>query len=690
MRTSHWSALIFVMIVTAGAFAQGPAVAKEPGNALPYTPGLDLSYLDKAVDPCVDFYTYACGGWIKDNPIPADQSSWGVADKLQDDTRILLRHILEEAASTSQPRNATEQKIGDYYASCMDEAAINAAGAKPLQPDLERIAALRTKADIAAWLAYFHARDIYNQIGSSALFSFGSDQDFKNSSQFIAEADQGGLGLPDRDYYLKTDAKSADLRKAYVAHVERMFQLLGDAPSAAAANAETVMRIETALAKSSLTVVQRRDPNNVYHKMTTARLAALAPSFNWKRYFRDVGLGSLQSLNVTAPVFFRGMEAELKTESLPAWKAYLRWHLAHANARYLSVPFVTEHFNFYEKTLTGAKQLQPRWKRCVRFVDRDLGEALGEAYVARTFTPEDKQRTLSMVEAIERAMDRDLHEISWMSEPTREQALVKLHAVRNKIGYPDKWRNYSALNIVRGDHIGNIERSIDFEFQRNLHKIGRPIDRGEWLISPATVNAYYNSTMNDINFPAGILQPPLFDPKMDDAPNYGDTGGTMGHELTHGFDDEGRQFDAQGNLRDWWTPADAKNFEERANCVAEQYAQYTVVDDIKINSKLTLGEDVADLGGLRLAYDAWKEVTRDQKLSAIDGLSPEQRFFIGYAQSWCSNEREESLRMHAAIDPHSPPKFRTNGVVSDMPEFQQAFGCRPGVAMVREKVCRVW
>jgi putative endopeptidase len=675
------------------AFALRLGAQSSPSSAtagLPYTPGLDISYLDQSVDPCTDFYMYACGGWIKENPIPADQASWGVTEKLQDENRVLLRRILENAANPAAPRNATEQKIGDYYASCIDEAKINADGAKPLQHDLERIAALRSKADIAGWLAYFHARDIYNQLNSSALFSFGSDQDFKDASQFIAEADQGGLGLPDRDYYLKTDAKSADLRKAYVTHVQRMFELLGDASSAAAANAETVMRIETALAKSSQTVVERRDPNNVYHKMTTTQLAALAPSFDWKSYFHGVGLGSLQSLNVTAPDFFRGMNAELKAESLSTWKTYLRWHLVHANARYLSQPFLDEHFQFFEKTLTGAKQLQPRWKRCVRFVDRDLGEALGQSYVARTFTPADKQRALSMVEAIERAMDRDLHELTWMSEPTRQQALLKLHAVRNKIGYPDHWRDYSALNIVRGDYIGNVERSIDFEFQRNLHKIGRPIDRGEWLISPSTVNAYYNPTMNDINFPAGILQPPLFDPKMDDAPNYGDTGGTMGHELTHGFDDEGRQFDAQGNLRDWWTAADAKQFEQRTECVAGQYAQYTVVDDIKINSKLTLGEDVADLGGLRLAYDAWKEITRDQKLGPIDGLSPEQRFFIGYAQSWCTNEREESLRLHAAIDPHSPPKYRTNGVVSDMPEFQRAFGCKVGAAMVREKACRVW
>jgi endothelin-converting enzyme/putative endopeptidase len=409
------------------------------------------------------------------------------------------------------------------------------------------------------------------------------------------------------------------------------------------------MRIETALAKGSMTRVERRDPNKLYHKMSRAELAALSPSFNWERYFSGVGLAPVGSLNVAVPDFFKQMDALLKAEDLAALKTYLRWHLVHANARYLSSPFVAEQFNFYEKTLTGAREQQPRWKRCVRFVDRDLGEALGQAYVEKRFGPADKERALKMVREIEQAMERDLDQLAWMSPATKKQALEKLHAMRNKIGYPDKWRDYSNLKIARGDALGNFQRSIAFEFQRNLHKIGQPLDRGEWLISPSTVNAYYNPQMNDINFPAGVLQPPLFDPKMDDAPNYGNTGGTIGHELTHAFDDEGRQFDAHGNLKDWWTKKDAKEFNQRAQCIVDQYAQYVVVDDIKINSKLTLGEDVADLGGLILGWMAWQAQMASMPAQAaglLDGFTPEQRFFVGYAQWACENDQPENLRVN--------------------------------------------
>jgi len=657
---------------------------------VPYTPGLDLTAMDRTADPCVDFYAYACGGWQKNNPIPSDQSSWSVYSRMQDENRILLRSILENAAVNDPHRGSVNQKIGDYYASCIDEAAVNKAGLAVLKPAFDRIASMKSKADLAPTLAYLHPKDITIYFGNAALFRFGSEQDAKNSAEVIAAVDQGGLGLPDRDYYLKDDARSQAIRTKYLAHVQKMLELAGESPEQAAADAQTIMRIETALAKGSLTRVQRRDPNNVYHRMTVADLQALSPSFPWSTYFAANGLNNLQSLNVGAPEFVKTMETVLAAEDLAAWQAYLRWHLIHAQARWLPTAFVEEDFNFYGRTMTGQQELQPRWKRCVRFTDRALGDALGQAYVEIAFSSAAKQRTLTMVKQVESAMERDINQLTWMSPPTKQQALEKLHAVVNKIGYPDHWRDYTALNIVRGDAIGNGQRANEFEFRRQLNKIGKPVDRSEWYLTPPTVNANYDPQNNDINFPAGQLQPPAFDMKMDDAPNYGNTGGTIGHELTHGFDDEGRQFDAKGNLRDWWQPQDEKEFTARAQCVEDQYAKYVVVDDVTINSKLTLGEDVADLGGLMLAYMAWRDETQNKKLQPIDGLTPEQRFFVGYAQSWCSNERPENLRVRAKVDPHSPTRYRTNGVVVNLPEFQQAFTCKTGQPMAPEKRCRVW
>jgi len=660
----------------------GAPIASSQSAAPARQSVLDVTSLDPSVDPCTDFFTYSCGGWIKKNPIPADKTSWGFSSKLVDDNRVLLREILEEAAAPAPEKDLVKQKIGDYYSACMGEQAIETAGTVPLKAVSERIGRMHSKRDIAGLAASMPNR--------GALFDFQSDQDFKNSTLVIAEVDQDGLGLPDRDYYVKSDPKSVELRQAYVAHVQKMFELLGASPGVAATQAQAVMRIETALANGSLTAVERRDPKLLYHKMTLKQLEALSPSFRWKQYFSASGQPGLRTLNVTAPEFFKAMDAALRKEDLQSWKAYLQWHLVHANAPYLSSAFVNADFEFFGKTLSGAQELEPRWKRCVDYADHDLGEALGQAYVQRAFPPQAKQRAQKMVKEIEQAMERDIDGLSWMSSETKQRALEKLHAVANKIGYPDKWRDYSTLTIARDDELGNVLRAREFEFYRQLAKIGKPVDRGEWSMSPPTVNAYYNPQLNDINFPAGILQPPFFDPDADDAPNYGDMGGTIGHELTHGFDDEGRQFDPQGNLRDWWTAQDGKEFEQRASCISDQYSQYVVVDDIKINGQLTMGENVADLGGLLLAYMAWQDQTREKKLSAIDGFTPEQRFFIGYGQAWCNQTRDETKRMYAAIDPHSPDKYRANGAVSNMPEFQRAFQCKTGSAMVRENSCRVW
>ena len=666
-------ALVFACVVSF-------TVAQQPTDK--HEPALDVTSMDRSIDPCVDFFAYACGGWIRKNPIPPDQSSWDTYSKMQDENLGRLRSILEEASAADPKRDEVKQKIGDYYASCMDEKTIDARGAAPLDAGMKRIASIKSKADLADVAAAM--------IGKKVLFRFTSIQDFRDANQMIADADQGGLGLPDRDYYTKEDAKSQELRQAYVAHVQKMFELLGDKPADAAAEAQSVMRIETALAKGSMTRVERRDPKALDHKMTSSELVKLSPDFKWPVYFAKVGIPSLNSLNVSSPNFFKVLSAEIDAESLGDWKTYLRWHLVHADAPDLSAPFLSEDFAFYGKTLRGQQELQPRWKRCTEEIDRNLGEALGQAYVQKYFTPEAKQQALKMVKEIEAAMQQDITGLPWMSATTKEQALTKLRGMANKIGYPDKWRDYSTLDIVRGDALGNVDRSRKFEFDRQLAKIGKPVDRGEWDMTPPTVNAYYNPQMNDINFPAGVLQPPAYDPSSDAAPNYGDTGGTIGHELTHGFDDEGRQFDAQGNLRDWWTPEDAKEFQQRADCISNQYSGYTIIDDVKINGKLTLGEDVADLGGLLLAYMAWKDDTKNEKLEPIEDLTPDQRFFVGYGQSWCGHSRDETKRLRATVDPHSPEKYRTNGVVSNMPEFQEAFHCKAGSPMVNQNACRVW
>lgn len=659
--------------------------AEEPLQALPYAPSLDLGSMDRGTDPCVDFYRHACGGWQKNNPIPPDQASWDVYGKLQEDNLRYLWGLLRDAAEPRDAREAAQRQAGDYFAACMDEARVAAAGLAPLQPQLQRVAALSSREAIAPLLAELHLSGT-----DGAMFSLRAEQDFRDATRVIATVDAGGLGLPDRDQYLRADARSQALRAAYLRYVARMFELLGDSPAQALAAARAVMAIETELARASLTRTARRDPRRIYHRMSLPQLRRMAPAFDWAGYLQASAVSADTPINVAEPRFVLHLARLLAQRPLADWKQYLRWHVANARAPYLSPPVAAAWFDFHLKTLRGVEQAPPRWKQCVRWVDRDLGEALGQLFVQRTFSPQTRERATRMVQAIERAMEQRIRQLDWMSAPTKQAALAKLHALVNKIGYPPAWRDYRALEIRRDDFFGNVARGQGFEARRQLAKIGRPVDRDEWVMTPPTVNAYYDAQLNAMNFPAGILQPPLFDPSLDDAPNFGNTGSTIGHELTHGFDDEGRQFDAQGNLRDWWKPRDTARFNERAACVARQYAGYTVVDDIRINSRLTLGEDVADLGGTVLAYVAWKTVTAGQALAARDGFTPDQRFFIGMAQWACSNERPQALRLQALTGVHSPNRHRVNGVLANMPEFAKAFSCRPGQPMVRTNPCKVW
>jgi endothelin-converting enzyme/putative endopeptidase len=688
MRGKIVAVLLQCLICAGVAFAQAPpGGTASSAPVLPYSPSLDLSSMDKSVDPCVDFYHYACGGWQRKNPIPPDQTSWSVYAKLFEDNLNFLHGILEQAASTTDSRDQVTREVGDFYAACMDEATVEQRGLSSVHEQLEAVAALRNAGDLPALIA-----GLQRVYGRRMLFAGGSAQDPDDSEQVIADLDQGGLGLPDRDYYAKGDAKSKETRARYLEHVQKIFELMGERTETAKTDAETVMRLETALANASLTRVERRDPYKLKHKMKVAELSGLAPKFDWTAYFREARYPPFDTLNVETPAFYQEVDKLLAEEPVANWKTYLRFHVVDGASPYLARAFVEENFAFYRKYLRGAKEQQPRWKRCVSYVNHNLDDALGQLYVARVFSPQLKESTLKMVRGIEDAMGQRIRALDWMSPETKQQALLKLAGIRNKIGYPDKWRDYSSIKILRDDFAGNVARTAAFESQRQINKVGKPVDHGEWMIPPTTVDAYYDPQMNDINFPAGVLQPPLYDPRMDDAPNYGNTGGTIGHELTHGFDDEGSQFDAKGNLRNWWTKEDREKFESRTKCVRDQYAQYVVVDDIHINSALTLGEDVADLGGEILAYMAWKAATRAKNLQPVDGLTPEQRFFIGFAQWDCANDRPENLRVRAVTDPHSPAQYRINGVLVNMPEFSEAFSCKASQPMTKpaEKVCRVW
>jgi predicted metalloendopeptidase len=673
------------ILAVVGILAVALASANLRAADQPTPWGFDTANLDKTCKPCDDFYQFAMGGWMKSNPIPPEYSNWGTFTQLADKNQQNLRQILEDAASAKAALGSNEQKIGDFYASCMDTTAIEAAGTKPLEPGLARIASFKTISDLPAVAEYLHST------GVGGFFRFNSTQDAKDSTQVIGAAFQGGLGLPEREYYLKEDDKSKQLREAYTKHVAKMLELLGHSADQSAAEAATVLKIETALATASMKNTDLRDPDKTYHKLMLADLRALTPNFSWEAYFKAVGHPELKEINVGQPDFFKALDAQLTTTPLDDWKTYLRWHLVHSAAPGLPERFVAEDFAFSGKTLTGAKENQPRWKRCVQATDRALGEALGQIYVQKYFPPEAKARALEMVHNLIAALRDDLQTLSWMGPETRAQATAKLAAFALKIGYTDKWREYAALQVDRRSYAENQLRGAEFDFARRLNKIGKPVDRTEWGMTPPTVNAYNNSSMNEIVFPAGIMQPPFYDPKADDAVNYGGMGAVIGHEITHGFDDHGSKFDSKGNLKDWWSANDLKNFKERAACVSDQFDGYVVDGDLHQNGKLVLGESIADLGGLTIAYAAYeKSLAGKPRPPEKDGFTPEQRFFLGWAQVWGANQRLEYSRLMANTNPHPLPRFRGNGPLSNMAEFAKAFGCKKGEPMVREQPCKIW
>jgi putative endopeptidase len=674
-----------VFLAAIPTFSQTPS---SPAPAAPTMRVFDSSLIDNTIDPCENFYRYSCNNWFKRNPLPPDQIAYGRFTELYELNRLHLKEILEGAARPLATRTPNEQKIGDEYASCMDADAINKAGIAPLQPELDRIAAVKSPAELPALLGHLHL------LGVNAFFDFSADQDFADANQVISFYNAGGLGLPERDYYTRTDAKSEEQRRQYVDHVHKMFVLAGEPETQAAKDADTVMAIETRLAKASLTITEQRDPQNLNHPTDVVSFSKELTHFSLPEYVSAIHAPASGKANDTEPKYFAEFNAVVADTPLDQIKIYLRWHLLHAFAGTgMPEAFAAESWNFYNHILNGAEKQEDRWKRCTSRVDREMGEALGQVYVAKYFPPTAKKQALDMTLAIEQTMSKDIDSLDWMSPATKAQAKEKLHTVMNKIGYPDKWRDYSKLEIVRGDTLGNLQRVRLFNFNRQLAKIGKPVDKAEWHMSPPTVNAYYDPQQNNVNFPAGYFQPPFFSDKEDDAANYGDMGSTIGHELTHGFDDEGRQFDKDGNLKDWWTKDDEKKFSDRAQCMVKQYDAIEAVPGVHLNGKLTLGENLADLGGLWLAWLAWLDKANAAHLdmsAKTEGYTPDQRFWIAYAQQWCTQTRPEQLRSQAQANPHAPDEYRTNSVLQDLPEFAKSFSCKKDAKMVSANPCRVW
>ncbi len=669
-----------------------PGPAKVPKQQISF----DLSSIDKTADPCTNFYQYSCGNWIKQNPIPPDRTRWSRFDELGERSNYLL--YLDLKAAADAPKSPLQTKYGDFFATCMNVDLANRLGSRPIDPALKAIASwAESPAQLDPKALAGLVISMQQSFGTGLFFDFGSDQDQKNSSIQIGEVDQGGLSLPDRDFYVVKSDRMEKIRTAYVAHVTKMFTLLGDSPEAAAAEAKAVMSIETALAQGSMTRVSRRNPADIYHVMTIDALEAETPAFSWKTYLDGQGEGSLQTVNVVAPDFFKALNAQLTTASVPALTSYMRWHVVHTFAPNLSEPFVSENFDFFRKTIAGQKEQTPRWRLCTQATDRALGEAVGQDWVKQNFPPAAKDNMEKLVHALEAAMATDIQQLPWMSDATKAEAEKKLAAFRDKIGYPDTWRNYDTLAVKRDDLVGNAARATEFLERRDIDKIGKPVNEREWSMSPPTVNAYYNPAQNDINFPAGILQPPFYSFSADPAVNFGGIGVVIGHEMTHGFDDEGAKYDLNGNVRTWWTPEDTKAFNERTECTAKEYDNFEVAPGQKLNGHLTLGENTADNGGLRLAFRALQATLKEQGNAGAgfvngkeDGFTPDQRFFIAFGQVWCTSQTEQESRLRAVTDPHSTGQWRTNGSVQNFEEFGKAFGCKVGSPMRPENVCRTW